>query len=164
MIDEESHFPRGTNKSLATKLHNGPGTRAKTVYSAPKDLGMTFSRATLCWHGKPLFTPVWVKLTIVWVVFQMGLGTQARPWTLPLKNWAYDILCATLCLHGKTILVVHLSKGKVNQWLGKLHIWTIPSTLAKAIFFTPFGIVFFLIYYMYTVFIRHKYVSQNGSN
>ncbi|XP_071509587.1 unconventional myosin-XVI-like [Diadema antillarum] len=43
MIDEESHFPRGTNKSLATKLHSGPGSRAKNIYFTPKDLGMTFS-------------------------------------------------------------------------------------------------------------------------
>ncbi|XP_030837975.1 unconventional myosin-XVI isoform X3 [Strongylocentrotus purpuratus] len=43
LIDEESHFPKGTNQSLATKLHNGPGVRSKTVYKAPKDLGMTFS-------------------------------------------------------------------------------------------------------------------------
>ncbi|XP_041482484.1 unconventional myosin-XVI-like isoform X4 [Lytechinus variegatus] len=43
LIDEESHFPKGTNQSLATKLHAGPGVRSKAVYKTPKDLGMTFS-------------------------------------------------------------------------------------------------------------------------
>ncbi|XP_038051268.1 unconventional myosin-XVI-like [Patiria miniata] len=42
LVDEESHFPRGTDKSLATKLHSGLGTKAKNIYFAPKDGGLTF--------------------------------------------------------------------------------------------------------------------------
>ncbi|XP_033637376.1 unconventional myosin-XVI-like isoform X1 [Asterias rubens] len=42
LIDEESHFPRGTNKSMATKLHSGLSAKAKNVYFAPKDGGLTF--------------------------------------------------------------------------------------------------------------------------
>uniref|UniRef100_A0ABM0M8X5 Unconventional myosin-XVI-like n=1 Tax=Saccoglossus kowalevskii TaxID=10224 RepID=A0ABM0M8X5_SACKO len=43
ILDEESHFPKATDESLATKLHTGPGKSSKKVYMAPKDGGVTFS-------------------------------------------------------------------------------------------------------------------------
>ncbi|XP_022093502.1 unconventional myosin-XVI-like isoform X2 [Acanthaster planci] len=42
LIDEESHFPQGTDKSLATKLHSGLSPKAKNIYFAPKDGGLSF--------------------------------------------------------------------------------------------------------------------------
>ncbi|XP_033099808.1 unconventional myosin-XVI-like [Anneissia japonica] len=42
VLDEESHFPKATDKSLAQKLHSGPGTTGKGIYFIPKDKGTTF--------------------------------------------------------------------------------------------------------------------------
>ncbi len=32
ILDEESHFPKATDQSLATKLHNGPGENGNSLY------------------------------------------------------------------------------------------------------------------------------------
>ncbi|XP_071951291.1 unconventional myosin-XVI-like isoform X2 [Antedon mediterranea] len=42
ILDEESHFPKASDKSLAQKLHNGPGATGKGIYFTPKDKGTTF--------------------------------------------------------------------------------------------------------------------------
>ncbi|XP_056005733.1 unconventional myosin-XVI-like isoform X5 [Ostrea edulis] len=43
IIDEESWFPKGTDFSLATKLHQGPGAKFPEVYKTPKDKGARFT-------------------------------------------------------------------------------------------------------------------------
>lgn len=43
LLIEESHFPRGTDQSLANKLHQGPGTWGKSIYFKPRDEGTSFS-------------------------------------------------------------------------------------------------------------------------
>ncbi|CAH1782096.1 unnamed protein product [Owenia fusiformis] len=48
LMDEESRFPKATDKSLATKLHKGPGEAAPSIYITPKDQGLTF---TICHYA-----------------------------------------------------------------------------------------------------------------
>ncbi|KAK3096266.1 hypothetical protein FSP39_025127 [Pinctada imbricata] len=43
ILDEESRFPKGTDSSLATKLHQSVGQKYPGVYKAPKDGGKTFT-------------------------------------------------------------------------------------------------------------------------
>lgn len=42
LIDEESQFPRASDKSLATKLHNTHSNDTNGIYRAPPDRGTTF--------------------------------------------------------------------------------------------------------------------------
>ncbi|XP_021377760.1 unconventional myosin-XVI-like isoform X4 [Mizuhopecten yessoensis] len=43
ILDEESSFPKATDRSLATKLHQGPGKKYRDVYKSPKDMGAVFT-------------------------------------------------------------------------------------------------------------------------
>ncbi|XP_066266634.1 unconventional myosin-XVI-like isoform X2 [Branchiostoma lanceolatum] len=43
VLDEESHFPKATDFSLATKLHRTAGQTAPDVYIVPRDAGASFS-------------------------------------------------------------------------------------------------------------------------
>ncbi|XP_069104631.1 unconventional myosin-XVI-like [Argopecten irradians] len=43
ILDEESSFPKATDRSLATKLHQGPGKKFRDVYKTPKDMGVVFT-------------------------------------------------------------------------------------------------------------------------
>ena len=43
ILDEQSRFPKATDKSLATKLHSGPGRQFTQRYQVPKDKGTTFT-------------------------------------------------------------------------------------------------------------------------
>ncbi|XP_060082703.1 unconventional myosin-XVI-like [Ylistrum balloti] len=43
ILDEESSFPKATDSSLATKLHQGPGKKFQDVYKTPKDMGVVFT-------------------------------------------------------------------------------------------------------------------------
>lgn len=43
VLDEQSRFPKATDQSLATKLHDGPGRTFSKRYLAPKDRGTTFA-------------------------------------------------------------------------------------------------------------------------
>ncbi|XP_070550892.1 myosin-IIIa-like [Ptychodera flava] len=58
ILGEESHFPQATDKSLATKLHSGPGKTGNTVYFAPKDDGVSF--AIMHYAGKVTYNLVGV--------------------------------------------------------------------------------------------------------
>jgi len=42
LLDEESRFPRGSNASLALKLHKGLGSKGGGVYRAPPNKGTSF--------------------------------------------------------------------------------------------------------------------------
>lgn len=42
LIDEESRFPRASDRSLATKLHNAHSNDTSGIYRAPPDRGTTF--------------------------------------------------------------------------------------------------------------------------
>ncbi|KAK3583683.1 hypothetical protein CHS0354_021430 [Potamilus streckersoni] len=43
ILDEESTFPKATDKSLAAKLHKIPGKKYPTLYKTPRDEGPTFT-------------------------------------------------------------------------------------------------------------------------
>ncbi|XP_033760365.1 unconventional myosin-XVI-like isoform X2 [Pecten maximus] len=43
ILDEESSFPKATDRSLATKLHQGPGKKFRDVYKSPKNMGAVFT-------------------------------------------------------------------------------------------------------------------------
>nr|XP_022343398.1 unconventional myosin-XVI-like isoform X4 [Crassostrea virginica] len=43
ILDEESRFPKGTDLTLATKLHQGPGAKYSEVYKVPRDNGPSFT-------------------------------------------------------------------------------------------------------------------------
>ncbi|KAK6194550.1 hypothetical protein SNE40_000167 [Patella caerulea] len=43
LLDEECAFPKASDKTLATKLHHGPGKKFKRIYKEPRDGGVTFT-------------------------------------------------------------------------------------------------------------------------
>ncbi|XP_071086706.1 unconventional myosin-XVI-like [Haliotis cracherodii] len=43
LLDEESLLKQATDRSLATKLHQGPGAKYPTVYKTPRDKGSSFT-------------------------------------------------------------------------------------------------------------------------
>ena len=45
LLDEESRFPRGSDTSLALKLHQGMGSKGGGVYRAPPNKGTSFGVA-----------------------------------------------------------------------------------------------------------------------
>ena len=50
LIDEESRFPKGTDQTLATKLHHMHSGKAGNLYMAPPDGGMQFEIAHFAGH------------------------------------------------------------------------------------------------------------------
>ncbi|XP_013414025.1 unconventional myosin-XVI-like [Lingula anatina] len=50
ILDEESHFPKATDLTLARKLHQGPGKTSPGIYLPPRDGGPTF--AVMHYAGK----------------------------------------------------------------------------------------------------------------
>ena len=61
LVDEESRFPRATDHTLATKLHNTHDNGPQGVYKAPPDGGPSFGVAHYAGHVRPI---VWKSLPI----------------------------------------------------------------------------------------------------
>ena len=54
LVDEESRFPRATDHTLATKLHNTHDNGPQGVYKAPPDGGPSFGVAHYAGHVRPI--------------------------------------------------------------------------------------------------------------
>ena len=89
LIDEESRFPRASDQSLATKLHNTHSNNTSGAYLAPPDGGTTFGISHYAGHVSANFLSTavcstWLlSITILQVQYDMTGFLDKNRDTLP---------------------------------------------------------------------------------
>ena len=89
LIDEESRFPRASDQSLATKLHNTHSNNTSGAYLAPPDGGTTFGISHYAGHVSANFLSTavcstWLlSITVLQVQYDMTGFLDKNRDTLP---------------------------------------------------------------------------------